>query len=540
MSSPQDPSQPKGQQIDADTLASTTNFKPKWSSRKMCSYILEYSALLPEFYIIGILHELGRQTIFYNANVNSPRVGDLVSLTFTFFYLARLIGMLFGLLFSLVRKYVEVTYYLGIPMCITLFIAGWFKGAFWLVMCRAMLGFFSAYAPVQCILRRECNKTQVIQQRIEFMEQNKEGDNWKKVSGIKTLLKRLLEFCFSMVAMLFTGILYSHKKMNFWRPSWIFGILVSCLFGWFFWLWKCGEPQYIPARYTDNQEEEEARESSDKRLGRFGKIFHFFFDDESLMLYTLSAKLFDAIRMVDFVFMLFMLQTHPFYKGLWLHRGLTVLYACLANFITHFGVFFIMEMLVTGKNALMFMRITSFSAILVWPILNTLVNLFNYKSASHWVYIVYIISEIIKGTMNYIMQEGLYEIIKKSPRASRIDRYRALGYFASDFFKCLSFMIFGFLITKFMRSYRIQKMNPYNYTISFLILCIPLLISWILLKVAIYEETDSENERKELVEKQARNGTNAGNPFDNPNAQDGADNNGADGAEWNPLFRGTN
>jgi hypothetical protein len=504
----------------------------------MLTFVLEYSVLLPEFYIIGVLHEIGRQTVYYNSNVNSPVVGDLVSVLYFFFYLARVAGMIFGLLFALSRNYNEITYYLGVPMCVALFLAGWFRGVFWLLFTRVMLGFFSSYAPVQCILRKECDRTQVAQQKADYLEEEKDGEGWKRVSGMKTVLKRVLEFSFSFLAMMLAGWLYNKKKLSLWRPSWMISIGMSGIFVWFFLLWRCREPQYIPARWSDNQEDEEAYEGSTKRLGKLGRLFYFFYDEESLMLYTLSAKLFDAVRMVDFVFMLFMLQTHPYYKGLWLGRGAVVFFSALANGLTHFGVFYIMELLVTGKNALLFMRITSFSAIFLWPLLNTILNYFNYRSSSFWVYVVYILIEMIKSTMNYIMQEGLYEVIKQSSRGKRLDRYKALGYFASDAFKSLCFLIFGLCISKFMKSSRIQKMNPYNYTISFLILCVPTLISWVLLRVGIKEEDDSEDERRKPVHREA-GGVNE-TPFDEGhNGHDGvAEQNGADGElEFNPLFR---
>jgi len=81
------------------------------------------------------------------------------------------------------------------------------------------------------------------------------------------------------------------------------------------------------------------------------------------------------------------------------------------------------------------------------------------------------------------MKEGLREIIMET-HSNKYENFKALGYFVGSIFKAISFGTFGWFITKCMKSWRIQQMNPYNYFFSFLILALPLSISWFMLRRA--------------------------------------------------------
>lgn len=56
-----------------------------------------------------------------------------------------------------------------------------------------------------------------------------------------------------------------------------------------------------------NKTEENSKENVKKLLGNNGRFVEFFFDDKSLMLQTLGVKLYEAIRLLDYIFMLVML-----------------------------------------------------------------------------------------------------------------------------------------------------------------------------------------------------------------------------------------
>jgi hypothetical protein len=80
-----------------------------------------------------------------------------------------------------------------------------------------------------------------------------------------------------------------------------------------------------------------------------------------------------------------------------------------------------------------------------------------------------------------IMEESIHEIIL-ADHFNKADNIKAIGFFIQNIFKTLCFGIFGWIITRCMKSNRIQQMNPFNYFVSFLVLGIPLLICYMLLR----------------------------------------------------------
>ena len=72
-----------------------------------------------------------------------------------------------------------------------------------------------------------------------------------------------------------------------------------------------------------------------------------------------------------------------------------------------------------------------------------------------------------------------------------------------SFFKFVCVLVLGSTITKFMKSMRIQQMNPYNYLISFLILCLPLFITYVLLRMG---KLDEDEPAKTQPQSQPRSG----------------------------------
>ena len=229
-------------------------------------------------------------------------------------------------------------------------------------------------------------------------------------------------------------------------------------------------------------------------------MFEFFFDDDALMLQTLGVNLYEAVRLVDYVFMLVMLQTHPYWKGLHVSRMRLLTWSLLACIIGFAAVELLLVRIITPKNAGKWMRITAIASIFAYPILNSIIAAFGYKRTG-WAVFGYFIAEIGKFFLLFVMREGLHETINKSKLKNNRERFRALGLYSENFFKLLCFLIFGSIITKFMKSNRIQKMNPFNYTFSFLILCLPLLITWLLLKWGKTQEQNEYEEEQERLNK---------------------------------------
>jgi hypothetical protein len=207
-------------------------------------------------------------------------------------------------------------------------------------------------------------------------------------------------------------------------------------------------------------------------------MFRFFFADEDLMLDTLGVKLYEAIHMVDLVFMILMVQTHPYYKGMFMDRRavITVIVVAAAGALVLGMVF---AHFIDNKNATKYMMFVSLVSIFFYPISATLINMVSFKS-KYLAIIVFGSLQCIKMTMNYMMREALREIINESVK-EKAENFKALGFFVECVFKALSFGIFGWIITKAMKSFRIQQLNPYNYFFAFLILSLPLIVSWILL-----------------------------------------------------------
>lgn len=111
--------------------------------------------------------------------------------------------------------------------------------------------------------------------------------------------------------------------------------------------------------------------------------------------------------------------------------------------------------------------------------------------------IVFGIFEVIKFSMMYIMREGLNEVINlefEGTNNPKEENYRALGQFSEDIMKFLTFTICGYVISYCMGSLYIQKMNPYNYTVGFLVLVIPLVLAFFLLTIAAAIDDDKHDD----------------------------------------------
>jgi len=181
---------------------------------------------------------------------------------------------------------------------------------------------------------------------------------------------------------------------------------------------------------------------------------------------TVGARVYEAARMLDLVFMSLMVQTNPFWKGLFFSRKWVILIIFIAACLSlPCSIFF--AKVVTGKNARKWMIFTYIFSMFFYPLAATLVNFFNYKSEK-WAYITYCICELIKFILAYIVRESLRELVFVT-HSRKTETFKAAGSLFENFFKTIVFLL-GYWITWFMSSNRIQKMNPYNYTIAFLVI----------------------------------------------------------------------
>lgn len=210
-------------------------------------------------------------------------------------------------------------------------------------------------------------------------------------------------------------------------------------------------------------------------------MFKFLLADSDLMYNTIGVKIYESIFMVDFVFSIVMVQTHPYYKGLFMGRISVIVSVCIAAVIALIiGLLFATK--IESKNATGYMMTVSLFSIFLYPLSATAVNYFSYKYGTVN-FILFGLFAFIKLAFWQMMEEGLRELIVSEHR-TKSENFKALGYFVGSICKATSFGVFGWVITKAMRSFRIQKLNPYNYTISFLILALPLTISWFMLRMA--------------------------------------------------------
>lgn len=222
-------------------------------------------------------------------------------------------------------------------------------------------------------------------------------------------------------------------------------------------------------------------------------LLSFFFQDEDLSLNTFAVTLYEAARMVDMVYMILMIQTNPYYKGIWVERRIVLIVIVVAAFVA-----LMFQSLITRAvdrdDAVPWMKWTAIASIIIYPLCNTLVNFFSYKSPN-WAIFTFGVFEVVKFLMLYIMRDGLDECINKEFEGTnnpKEDNYRALGQFSEDFMKFLTFTLCGYVISYCMGSLYVQRMNPYNYTVGFLVLVIPLLLTFFLLTIAAAIDDDDD------------------------------------------------
>jgi hypothetical protein len=379
---------------------------------------------------------------------------------------------------------------MAIPMIISMIICSWGKSIWLQVFCSAVNGFCSGFGPATCILRNEEDIVQIEYQRIEH--ENNGGDvhdakAYNKTAAVPEMFIGIIFTCFSYLIVWIGGLLYNENKLSQTLTVWILALILAIIFGLFFFLYGCKEPDYFT---TGRQEQTTSQLKSKRLLGNMGALFEFFFDDEDLMYQTLAVKLYEAIRLVDYVFMLVMLQTHPYWKGLHLPRMKLISWSIVGCILGFIAAEVILKKVIDINNAGKYMRWTAILSLVLYPILNSIIASVSYRKPG-WAVFAYFISELIKFFLLELMREGLHETVNKNIQGSGKEKFRGLGLYAENVFKFISFLIFGSIISKFMKSMRIQKLNPYNYLFSFLILCLPLLGTYFLLYIGKLKEESS-------------------------------------------------
>jgi hypothetical protein len=102
--------------------------RPNFAFRKQISYLVTGISLVPEFFQIGYYHEMFRATTYYNNNVNSPVVGRAIVLFLCVFYLGRIVGGAVSLAYCRKRKFVQIIFWMAIPMVVSMIICTWSRG----------------------------------------------------------------------------------------------------------------------------------------------------------------------------------------------------------------------------------------------------------------------------------------------------------------------------------------------------------------------------------------------------------------------------
>ena len=196
--------------------------------RKLVTYLTEGIGLMTEFWIIGVIHELGKATVYYDGNVNKPEVGYLLAIIFSLFYLARFVGSLTGLLFANSHRFIFISAYFYGGLILATFGMGIFTNVYFLIAFRVILGYCSGFTPVMCILRTESDKVNLLS------EMHRGEYKTKKIMEIKSLGLVIIEFLFSYGSMLLAVILQFGAFGGIFLQSTVFTLIITASAALFF------------------------------------------------------------------------------------------------------------------------------------------------------------------------------------------------------------------------------------------------------------------------------------------------------------------
>ena len=244
---------------------------------------------------------------YFNNNVNSPLVGNGIVCLLSIFYFGRSVGGVVSLAYCQKKKIIQIIYWLGIPLILSIILCTFGKGIYLQAFCSAVNGFCSSFATATCMLR---NETDILQVEYQKNKHVKSGGNiadkekYNRTIGVAEMLISIMNLACSYIIVLVAAFLYNEKSLSQVLVGWIMGLLVLASFVIFFLTYGFKEPQWLQ---IVNKNEDASKEESKRLLGNNGRFVEFFFDDKSLMLQTLGVKLYEAIRLLDYIFMLVML-----------------------------------------------------------------------------------------------------------------------------------------------------------------------------------------------------------------------------------------
>lgn len=235
-------------------------------TKLLATHLTEGAGLISEYWVVGLMHEIGRHAIYFNGNVNKPEVGYFITLMFSLFYLGRICGNLFGVGFAKKRRSVFFTYITFIPLIIATYFQSLYTGALWIFASRILIGFFSGFSPAMCMLRSDVRKTQLVsfiqdaRRKLEE-QQARDGDN-RRVTRVKATTKQtklspivlsLIEFFCSFGALGLSSLLYNFQALDIVLPTIVFTVIIFIVFVVFAVFFKCSEPKVNPVYYFPTQ-----------------------------------------------------------------------------------------------------------------------------------------------------------------------------------------------------------------------------------------------------------------------------------------------
>ena len=201
--------------------------------------------------------------------------------------------------------------------------------------------------------------------------------------------------------------------------------------------------------------------------------------------------------MVDLVYFLLLVETHSYYKGLNLGRvsvGLVIFLSSVAAYL--FTVFFIVKF-ITGSSYGMIKAVALISVFL-YPLTGLVMKVLSYKSTT-LVLVVYTISEFVKFTFMFMMDEMMAELIEAIKGESQEEKFRALSRISQAAVVAIVFAVVGPIITYLFSNWNIMMMSPYNYVIAFSVLSFFFLVSFGLFMFADYFFASSRSEEGQEI-----------------------------------------
>lgn len=135
----------------------------------------------------------------------------------------------------------------------------------------------------------------------------------------------------------------------------------------------------------------------------------------------------------------------------------------------------------------------SLISVVLYPVTGLVMKLLSYKSTT-MVLIVYTVSEFIKFTFMFMMDEMMAELIEAIKGESQEEKFRALSKISQSFVLAIVFAVVGPIVTYLFSNWNIMMLSPYNYVIAFSVLSFFFLVSFAFFAYADYFFASSRSE----------------------------------------------